>query len=299
MRRWFAVAALAVSGVVLVACAPASEPVVRATTPTLSPPPSPTPSPTRTDGVGEGLVWSVEFDGPAGAALDPAEWEISDRGDGYGNNELQVYTSRPENVAIDGDGSLRLTARSEQYTDPRGFSGDFTSGRIETKTRFQYGRIEARIQVPAGQGLWSAFWLFGDSLTGEGWPEVGEIDIMEVIGNTLDLHNAVIAAREGGERWIRNTSTLSPTPLADAWHVYAVDWDEDAIVFTVDDIETFRVSRTELADDEQWPFDRPYSITLNLAVGGDWPGPPNADTIFPAAMLVDYVRVYDSRVVGP
>lgn len=294
MRRTRAIAAVAVAGAVLTGCSTASEPTVLATYP---PAPTVSPTPTPTDGRGEGLVWSVEFDGQAGATLDPAEWSVSDRGDGYGNNELQVYTPRSENVFVDGDGSLRLIARSEPFTDPRGLSGDFTSGRIETKTKFEYGRVEARIKVPQGSGFWSAFWLFGDSLEGEDWPAVGEIDIMEIIGNTLDLHNAAIGATDSGERWIKNTSTLSEVPLADDWHVYAVEWDEDAILFTVDDTETFRVVRTELAQNEEWPFDRPYSITLNLAVGGDWPGPPTSETVFPAEMLVDYIRVYDSRVV--
>lgn len=298
MRRVSAVAAVALVGAMLGACA-AGEPTVRATTHTPSADPSPSPTATEVPGVGTGLVWSVEFDGPAGAALDPAEWSISDRGDGYGNNELQVYTGRSENVHVDGEGALRLIARSEPYTDPRGNAGDFTSGRIETKTRFEHGRIESRIKVPSGPGLWSAFWLFGDSLNGEEWPAVGEIDIMELIGNTLDIHNAVIAADESGERWLRNSSMLSPVPLSDDWHVYAVEWDEQSIAFFVDDVETFRVSRSDLEEDEQWPFDRPYSITLNLAVGGDWPGPPNAETVFPSEMLIDYVRVYDSRVVAP
>lgn len=296
MRRWIAATALVVAAALVTGCAGTSAPVVGATR---TPSPAVTPTPGTIDGDGSAPVWSAEFDGPAGALLDPAEWSVSDRGDGYGNNELQVYTARPENVSVDGEGALRLVARPESYTDPRGFSGDYTSGRVETRTRFEYGRIEARIKVPSGAGLWSAFWLFGDTLNGEQWPAVGEIDIMEVIGGALDLNNAVIAARDSGERWIRNAATPAPEPLADGWHVYAVEWDRQQIVFLLDGVETFRVSRDELADDEQWPFDRPYSITLNLAVGGDWPGPPNADTVLPAEMLVDYVRVYDSRVVAP
>ncbi len=294
MRRSYAVAALVIGISALGGCAAASEPNVVASRPSS---PLATPTPTPTDGPGQGLVWSAEFDGPQGSTLDPAEWSISDRGDGYGNHELQVYTPRPENVFVDGTGALRLIARNEPFSDPRGISGEYTSGRIETRTRFEYGRVEARIKVPEGAGLWSAFWLFGDSLAGEDWPAVGEIDIMELIGNTLDLHNAAIGATTSGERWLKNTSTLTGVPYANDWHVYAVEWDEDAVSFIVDDQETFRVSRADLAENEEWPFDRPYSITLNLAVGGDWPGPPNAETAFPAEMLVDYVRVYDSRVV--
>jgi beta-glucanase (GH16 family) len=294
MRRATAVLALAVIGWLAVACStPATQRTAEGSS-TPRPPSPASPSPDTSSPLGmsdEAPVWSAEFD----TDLDPAEWAVSDRGDGYGNNELQVYTPRADNVSVD-DGVLRLTARAERFTDPRGFKGDYTSGRIETTTRFQYGRVEARIKVPQGPGLWSAFWLFGDSLSGEEWPAVGEIDIMELIGNTLDLHHAAIGATEAGERWIRNTSLTPGEPFSDDWHVYAVEWDADEMTFWVDDVQSFRVSKDDLADNEEWPFDRPYSITLNLAVGGDWPGPPNDETVFPAEMLVDYVRVYDAQV---
>lgn len=293
MRRMGAIAMVALVSVLSAGCAAAGESAPRASkTPT--PSTSPTPMP---DTQSPALVWADEFDG---GSLAPADWSTSDRGDGYGNNEMQVYTPRIENVEVGPDGVLRLTARREGFTDPHGNSGEYTSGRIETTARFQYGRIEARIKVPEGPGLWSAFWLFGDSIAGEQWPAVGEIDIMELIGNTLDLHNAAIGATKGGERWIRNSSTLAGVPYSEDWHVYAVEWDENVVSFSVDGAETFRVDRAELTPDEVWPFDRPYSITLNLAVGGDWPGPPAAETPFPAQMLVDYVRVYDSTMVaGP
>ncbi|MET0296647.1 MAG: glycoside hydrolase family 16 protein [Microbacterium sp.] len=244
-----------------------------------------------------GVVWSAEFEGAAGTPVDPATWSISTRGDGYGNGEQQVYTARPENLSLDGNGSLRITARQETFIDPRGITGNYTSGRIETKTRFAYGRIEARIKVPQGPGLWSAFWLYGDDRNGQDWPAVGEVDIMELLGNTRDLHSTVIGGRTSGERWTRQGTTLGSAPFADEWHVYAVDWTKDALIFSVDGRETYRLLRSSLSSDEQWPFDRPSSITLNLAVGGSWPGPPNTDTVFPAEMLVDYVRVSNSRVV--
>lgn len=247
---------------------------------------------------GEGLVWSAEFDGGAGEALDTQLWDVSDRGDGYGNEELQVYTPRAENVYQDGEGTLRLIAREESAVDPRGFGGDYTSGRIETTTRFQYGRVEARINAPVGVGLWSAFWLFGDSLDGEQWPEVGEIDIVELTDHTTQLYNSVIAANDAGERWIRNQGLETETsePWGGQWRVYAVEWEEDYIAFFVDDEQTFRLDRDELDPNEQWPFDRPYSITLNLALGG-WADTPTEETELPAEMQVDYVRVYDSEVV--
>ena len=260
---------------------------------------SPSSSAEPTDEPREGLVWSAEFDGDSGEPLNEDEWSISDRGDGYGNEELQVYTPRADNVYQDGDGVLRLIAREESYEDPRGLAGDYTSGRIETNTRFQYGRVEARINAPIGNGLWSAFWLFGDSLDGERWPDVGEIDIVELLGNTQELHNSVIAGTESGEQWLRSTAVETGEPWGEQWRVYAVEWEPDHIVFFVDDEETFRVERAELEPEEEWPFDRPYSITLNLAVGG-WAGEPTDATDFPLEMLVDYVRVYDSEVFpGP
>lgn len=255
---------------------------------------SPSPSDTVRD---EGLVWSAEFDEARGAPLNPAEWDVSTRGDGYGNAEVQVYTARPENVLQDGDGALRLIARAERFTDPAGTSRDYTSGRVETRTHFQYGRVEARIKLPSGAGLWPAFWLFGESLRGEEWPAVGEIDILEQTGESIDIHQTVIGATAGGQRWSRTAAANTGVPWSDDWHVYAVQWDEARIAFSIDGQESFVLARTELVDDEEWPFDRPYSITLNLAVGG-WGGDPLGGA-FPAEMLVDYVRVYDSKVVRP
>jgi len=258
--------------------------------------PAPTAEPT-TAGPGSGLVWSDEFDGAPGQPLDAALWHVSDRGDGYGNDELQVYTPRPENVFQDGEGVLHLIARRETFTDPRGFRQDYTSGRIETLPRFQYGRIEARMKAPPGPGMWSAFWLFGASLQGEDWPAVGEIDIAEIIGNGLDLHSTIIGATTGGERWSINDHTYTGVPWTADWHVYAVEWGPDHVVFSIDDQETFRYTKADLGQEDVWPFDRPYSITLNLAVGG-WGGEVTADTRLPAELLIDYVRVYDSTVSG-
>jgi beta-glucanase (GH16 family) len=255
------------------------------------------PAPSSSVASSEGLVWSAEFDGSAGEPLPASEWSMSDRGDGYGNNELQVYTPRADNVFQDGDGVLRLIARQEAFTDPRGFSGDYTSGRIETVKRFQYGRVEARMKVPPGPGVWSAFWLYGASLNGESWPDVGEIDIAEIAGNTLDMHSTIIGATEGGERWAKNDHVYTGEPWSAEWHVYAVEWETDFVVFSIDGTETFRYTPDDLNDGELWPFDRPYSITLNLALGG-WGGEPTDDTAWPAEMLIDYVRVYDSTVSG-
>lgn len=299
--RWMRAAVTLVLGSALIAgCSPFQSPAEQSPNPepadqqTPAPPTAPSTPPSGERG--EGLVWSAEFDGGDGEPLDEAEWSIAHRGDGYGNEELQVYTPRTENVYQDGQGVLRLIAREESAVDPRGFEGDYTSGRIETTTRFQYGRVEARINAPIGVGLWPAFWLYGDSLDGEQWPAVGEIDIVELISHSLELHNSVIAATESGERWIRNSTSEIGEPWGGQWRVYAVEWEEEHIAFFVDDEETFRVERTDLEAHEEWPFDRPYSITLNLAVGG-WADVPTEETVLPAEMLVDYVRVYDSEVV--
>ncbi|MGD9695300.1 MAG: glycoside hydrolase family 16 protein [Thermoleophilia bacterium] len=228
-------------------------------------------------------VWSDEFAGPEGAA--PADhWTPAEGGGGWGNEELQTYTSRPENVALDGDGHLRITARRES-------DGSFTSARLQSTAGFVRGRIEARIRVPAGAGLWSAFWTLGAGGTRVGWPRSGEIDVMEVMNDTrtvnANVHVADAASPDG--RGQAPGLLTRDAPLADGWHVYGLEWSRERLVFTLDGREYHRITRGEVAD---WPFDEAQVLLLNLAVGGRWPGPPDASTPFPATMLVDWVRVY-------
>jgi beta-glucanase (GH16 family) len=250
------------------------------------PPPTP-PDPTFPANT---LVWSDEFNGPAGSKPDPAKWTI-DPGTGQ-NNELQYYTNN-NNVSMDGAGSLVIEARREAAGGRQ-----YTSHRMNTGNKFhvQYGRIEARVRVPKGNGLWPAFWMMGaDFLTGRPWPYNGEIDIMEVLGrNTLEGYSTLHAPQyNGGGGYGMRYTAPGGVDFAAGFHVWAAEWDSRGITFKVDGQTVFVASKdTVEATRGPWVFDHPFYIILNLAVGGDFPGPVDATTPFPSRMLVDYVRVY-------
>jgi hypothetical protein len=236
------------------------------------------------------LIWSDEFNGAAGGKPDPAKWTI-DPGTGQ-NNEVQYYTDN-NNAAFDGAGSLVIEARKETVG-----GRDYTSHRMNTGNKFsvQYGRIESRIKVPKGNGLWPAFWMMGaDFLTGRPWPYNGEVDIMEVLGrNTLEGYSTLHAPQyNGGGGYGQKYTAPGGADFANDFHVWAAEWDSKGITFKVDNQTVFFASKeTVEATRGPWIFDHPFYIILNLAVGGDFPGPVDATTPFPSRMLVDYVRVY-------
>ncbi|MEC3916705.1 glycoside hydrolase family 16 protein [Nocardia sp. CDC160] len=243
-------------------------------------------------------TWSDEFDGPAGGRPDPAKW-VYDRGGEpqWGNEEWQYYTDRPENVSTDGQGHLVITARRERLP---GMSGcafgpcDVTSGRITTLDRFDqaYGRFEARMKVPAGKGFWPAFWLMGANLERRPWPGNGEIDVMETVGDDPGtVHGS--AHGPGFEDPGYTEDYEWDGRLSDDFHLYAVEWTPDRIGWFLDDHRYFSIDKKTLKAGEKWVFDHPFYALLNLAVGGTWPGPPDETTVFPAALVVDYVRVYE------
>lgn len=231
------------------------------------------------------LVWSDEFDGEEGA-FPGDHWRALEGGGGWGNEEWQIYSSRPENVSLDGDGHLRITARREP-------DGAYTSARIETRPAFRYGIITARINAPAGQGLWPAFWTLGEGHEVVGWPRAGEIDIMELRNQADEVHANVhlLDRSQSDGRWQSQGSYAPGESLAGNWHVYGAEWSPEQIIFTLDGREYHRVSRDDLGPDAEWPFDNPQVLLLNVAVGGTWPGPPDDATPLPATMLVDYVRI--------
>jgi beta-glucanase (GH16 family) len=241
------------------------------------------------------LVWSDEFDGPNGSAPDPAKWSVEVNGTGFGNNELEYYTSRRENAHIE-DGKLVITARKETFTGPDGVTRPYTSGRLETKGHFeqQYGRFEARIKIPAGQGMWPAFWMLGNDADRVGWPTCGEIDIMENVGSEPSkVHGSMHGPKYSGENPLTGAFTLLRNQrFSDDFHIFAVEWEPAAIRFYVDDILYETQTPDNLPSSKHWAFDHPFFLLLNLAVGGYWPGNPDATTVFPGSMLVDYVRVY-------
>ncbi|WP_113703322.1 discoidin domain-containing protein [Nonomuraea lactucae] len=265
--------------------------------------PTPPPAPPKDPADPPSLVWRDEFDGPAGARPDAAGWR-ADPGTGP-NNELEYYTDHA-NAAMDGQGHLVMEARKQATpgsTCPRdpltgSTTCQYTSARMNTGTRFHftYGRVEARIKVPRGNGLWPAFWMMGaDFLTGRPWPYNGEIDIMEVLGKDVKTsYSTVHAPAYHGGGGIGAPYTLPDgTGFSDDFHVWAAHWDSRGIVYTLDGRTVLTLSKEEVERTRgPWVFDHPFYIILNLAVGGDWPGPPDASTPFPSRMLVDYVRVY-------
>jgi beta-glucanase (GH16 family) len=235
------------------------------------------------------LVWSDSFEGAAGTAPDPAIWVPDVGGDGWGNNQLEYNTARVENAALDGEGRLAITARREDYE-----ANEFTSARLTTSGTFSVGagRVEADIQVPAGQGLWPAFWMLGDDFADVGWPACGEIDILEVRGEEPDVAMATVhGPGYSGAGGYGDSYRLREGSLADELHTYAVDIDEDHLAFWMDDTRVHVVRPGDVPG--AWAFDGTFFLLLNLAVGGDFLEEPNDDTPFPSTMVVDEVRVYE------
>jgi beta-glucanase (GH16 family) len=236
------------------------------------------------------LVFSDEFNGASGSKPDASKWTI-DPGTGQ-NGEVQYYTNN-DNAAMDGGGHLVMTAKKEAVG-----GAQYTSHRMNTsgKFQFQYGRVEARIKVPKGNGFWPAFWMMGaDFLTGRPWPYNGETDIMEVLGrNTAESYSTLHApAYNGGGGFGQKYGLPGGGDFANDYHVWAAEWDSKGIKFLVDNVQVFYASKeTVEATRGPWIFDHPFYIILNLAVGGDFPGPVDATTPFPSSMLVDYVHVY-------
>jgi beta-glucanase (GH16 family) len=245
------------------------------------------------------LTWSDEFSTSDGSTPDPKKWTYDLGGKGWGNHELESYTNRPENAHIE-KGNLIVTARKESFTGADGLTRDYTSARLKTQGLFvqTYGRIEARIKIPEGQGMWPAFWMLGEDIPTAGWPKCGEIDIMENVGK----EPATIHGSLHGPSSARRTSDLTSTftlpagkNFADDFHLYAVEWDPDIVRFYVDSNLYAAFHASEWPAGGKWVFDHPFFLILNVAVGGDWPGSPGASTKFPQTMLVDYVRVYTKR----
>ena len=247
------------------------------------------------------LVWSDEFDGPDGSAPDAAKWSFDVGGGGWGNNELETYTTRTTNAVVRG-GHLVLTARKENRTGPDGVARQYTSARIKTQAHFEqtYGRFEARMQLPAAKGIWPAFWLLGDTIGTAGWPKSGEIDVMENIGNASTVYSTLHGPGYSGGGGISAKFLLPPGETTSAgFHRYAVEWTPNKIRFLFDDLPIAERTPADLPSGAAWVYNHPFFIILDLAVGGNWPGNPDAITTFPQQMLVDYVRVYSRPEPGP
>lgn len=245
------------------------------------------------------IIWSDEFDGPAGMAPDAAKWDydIGTGSNGWGNNELEYYTSRTENAYLDGAGHLIIKAIRETYTGADGIRREYTSARLVTRGKFeaQYGRIEARLKLPFGQGIWPAFWMLGTDIGTTGWPGCGEVDIMENIGREPAIsHGSLHGPGYSGNTPMTGIFALpSGQRFADGFHTFAVEWEPRSIRFFVDGQLYQTRTPGDLPAGTRWVFDHPFYLLLNVAVGGNWPGIPDATTTFPQLMVVDYVRVYE------
>jgi beta-glucanase (GH16 family) len=236
------------------------------------------------------LVWSDEFNQPDGSSPDTNKWAYDLGAGGWGNGELENYTSRTNNARIVG-GMLVIEADQESY---RGSS--YTSARLKTqgKWSWKYGRLEARIKIPHGQGMWPAFWMLGTNITTVGWPACGEVDIMENIGKEPTLvHGTIHGPGYSGANGIGGPCALPGNPaFANDFHVYAVEWTANQIKWFVDGYQYFSANSASIPAGDTWVYTQPQFLLLNLAVGGAWPGNPDATTTFPQQMIVDYVRVY-------
>ena len=262
--------------------------------------PTSSPDPTVLPG-GWSLIWNDEFGAPAGSPPDPAKWTFDLGGEGWGNQEWQYYTDQPENAATDGAGSLVIRAIEIAEGDSRSLNcwyGQcrYTSARILTRERFDftYGRVEARMKLPYGNGIWPAFWMLGSDIAAAGWPNCGEIDIMENIGREPEkVYGTVHGPGYSGANGISHFYALpAGQTFKDDFHVFALEWDEAEIRWYMDDEPYGVLPKERFSASRPWVFNHPFFLILNVAVGGAWPGYPDETSTFPQQMLVDYVRVY-------
>jgi beta-glucanase (GH16 family) len=241
------------------------------------------------------LTWSDEFNAPDGSSIDSQKWTAEAGGNGWGNNELEYYTTRTQNVR-QAHGSLVIEAVREPFTGSDGISRQYTSARLKTQGKLSqaYGRFEARIKMPRGKGIWPAFWMLGDDIAIAAWPKCGEIDIVENLGSEPSIaHGTIHGPGYSGEHGISSAFTLpSGRRFSDKFHIFAVEWEPKEIRFYVDKHLYTTRKPSDLPPGTLWVYDHPFFVLLNLAVGGNWPGNPDSTTVFPQRMLVDYVRVY-------
>lgn len=234
------------------------------------------------------LVMQDEFD--TNGAPNPSLWSynIGTGNNGWGNNELQYYTDRPENIVVE-NGMLKITAIQELY-----MGAGYTSARILSKGKFEkkYGRFEARIKLPWGKGIWPAFWMLGANSDTVVWPQCGEIDIMEYIGsNPTTAFGTVHGPGYSGAESISKSYSLLNDRFDNDFHIFGIEWGENYINYYIDDVLYNQITPEDVPG--EWVFNEPFYIILNMAVGGNLPGPPNSQTVFPQTMLIDYIRVYE------
>jgi beta-glucanase (GH16 family) len=247
------------------------------------------------------LTWSDEFNGADGSAVDPTKWTHDVGGGGWGNSELEYYTDGSQNAVVQG-GNLVITATTQgasQYHCSYG-TCKYTSARLKTQGLFsqQYGRFEARAQMPTGKGLWPAIWALGDNISTVSWPACGEIDFMETIGTDIATnHGSLHMPTNYGPT---GTYKLSGgATFAQAFHLFAFEWEPGTIRFYVDGQLYETQNSSSVPTGDTWEFNHPFFLLINVAVGGQWPGSPDTTTTFPQTLKVDYVRVYQKNGTEP
>lgn len=241
------------------------------------------PTVTAKADTGWNLAWSDEFNG---TSINTSNWKYETGGDGWGNNELEYYTNRSENARIE-NGNLVVEARKENYNGM-----NYTSARLKSQglKNWTYGKVEARMKLPAGQGVWPAFWMLGENISQVSWPKCGEIDIMEHINNESAIHGTIHWDSTGNNTHAQY-GAASPNIDVTQYHVYSIEWDASSIKWFVDGTQYLEANIANNINGTE-EFHKPFFILFNLAVGGNWPGNPDGSTPFPAKMYVDYVRVY-------
>jgi beta-glucanase (GH16 family) len=236
------------------------------------------------------LVWNDEFNGENGSAVDNLKWIQEIGGNGWGNNEDQYYTDGTNNCYIQNE-NLVIEAKKEEYEKSK-----YTSARLKTngKFDFKYGKVEMKAKLPSGQGIWPAFWMLGSDFETAGWPECGEIDIMENVGKTPKTVNGTAhAPGYSGNMGLGSFLTIEED-LSNAYHIYSIEWAEDKIEWFMDG-KKYHSLTPQTIGGNKWAFNKEFFLLLNLAVGGNWPGYPNDTTIFPQKYYIDYVHVYQLR----
>ncbi|MFT4154479.1 family 16 glycosylhydrolase [Parafilimonas sp.] len=235
---------------------------------------------------GYSLVWADEFNGKT---VNTSDWNFETGAGGWGNNELEYYTNRIQNVFCS-DGNLIIEARKESYN-----GSNYTSARMQTlgKREFKYGRVDIRAKLPVATGMWPALWMLGANIATVPWPGCGETDIMELIGKNP---NQVVGSihweyTDGSTATYNNTYTLSGGDFSEEFHVFSLVWEADKIDILVDDHPYMQSTDANVTNGAN-PFNLPFFFIFNVAVGGDWPGPPDNTTVFPQRMFVDYIRVF-------
>jgi beta-glucanase (GH16 family) len=265
-----------------------------APTPSATTPATTTAAPKRiVTARGTSTAWSEDFTGRAGSAPDPTLLQFRTGGNGWGNKELESYTARSSNASLDGKGHLAVQAVRETYTGADKITREWTSARLDSLGRWSFttGTLSVRLKLPGGQGMWPAFWVEGANLAKVGWPNAGEIDIVEALGG----HNSVFQSVHGPDGTVdgyaHSLINAAPkgTSVASAYHVFSVTRTHDKLVFRIDGALTGSFTPSGLKAKEKWAFNQPMFMTLNLAVGG-WPGSPTAATPSPSSLLVDWIR---------